>query len=49
MSLEIACDPTFETLLQAHVAALTGSLLDGAARGPDGAGFVWSQAIRTRP
>lgn len=45
MSLEIASDPTFETLLQAHVAALTGSLLDGAARGPDGAGFIWSRAI----
>jgi hypothetical protein len=38
-------DPAFETLRDAHVAALTGSLIDGVEHGPGGAGYVWSRAI----
>lgn len=38
-------DLAFETLRDAHVAALTGSLIDGVERGPGGAGYVWSRSI----
>ena len=38
-------DLTFETLRDAHVAALTGSLIDGVEHGPGGAGYVWSRSI----
>jgi len=38
-------DPSFEALRDAHVAALTGSLIDGVAHGPGGAGYVWSRSI----
>ena len=38
-------DPGFEALRDAHVAALTGSLIDGVEHGPGGAGYVWSRAI----
>ncbi|SEP29564.1 N-acetylglutamate synthase, GNAT family [Methylobacterium sp. UNC300MFChir4.1] len=40
-----APEPTFETLRDAHVAALTGSLIDGVEHGPGGAGYVWSRSI----
>lgn len=36
---------TFEALRDAHVAALAGSLIDGVAHGPGGAGYVWSRSI----
>lgn len=35
----------FDRLRDAHIAALTGGLLDGVETGPDGAGYVWSRAI----
>jgi GNAT superfamily N-acetyltransferase len=38
-------DLTFEALRDAHVAALTGSLIDGVEPGPGGAGYVWSRTI----
>ncbi|SDN69055.1 hypothetical protein SAMN05216360_110151 [Methylobacterium phyllostachyos] len=38
-------DRAFETLRDAHVAALTGSLIDGVEHGPGGAGYVWSRSI----
>ena len=38
-------DLTFEALRDAHVAALTGSLIDGVEHGPGGAGYVWSRSI----
>jgi GNAT superfamily N-acetyltransferase len=38
-------DLGFEALRDAHVAALTGSLIDGVAHGPGGAGYVWSRSI----
>lgn len=38
-------DLAFEALRDAHVAALTGSLIDGVEHGPGGAGYVWSRAI----
>lgn len=38
-------EPTFETLRDAHVAALAGSLIDGVAHGPGGAGYVWSRSV----
>jgi GNAT superfamily N-acetyltransferase len=38
-------DLTFEALRDAHVAALTGSLIDGVEHGPGGAGYVWSRGI----
>ncbi|MCJ2048596.1 GNAT family N-acetyltransferase [Methylobacterium sp. J-070] len=38
-------DRAFETLRDLHVAALTGSLIDGVAHGPGGAGYVWSRGI----
>ncbi|MGH1590406.1 GNAT family N-acetyltransferase [Methylobacterium phyllosphaerae] len=38
-------DLTFEVLRDTHVAALTGSLIDGVEQGPAGAGYVWSRGI----
>ena len=38
-------DLAFEALRDAHVAALTGSLIDGVEHGPGGAGYVWSRTI----
>ena len=38
-------EPTFDALRDAHVAALTGSLIDGLEHGPGGAGYVWSRSI----
>ena len=38
-------DCAFEALRDAHVAALTGSLIDGVEHGPGGAGYVWSRGI----
>jgi GNAT superfamily N-acetyltransferase len=38
-------DLAFEALRDAHVAALTGSLIDGVEQGPGGAGYVWSRGI----
>ncbi|MCJ2087931.1 GNAT family N-acetyltransferase [Methylobacterium sp. E-005] len=38
-------EPAFEALRDAHVAALTGSLIDGVAHGPGGAGYVWSRSV----
>jgi GNAT superfamily N-acetyltransferase len=38
-------DLAFEALRDAHVAALTGSLIDGLEHGPGGAGYVWSRGI----
>jgi hypothetical protein len=40
-----AVGPSFEDLRDAHVAALTGSLVDGVDEGPNGAGYVWSRTI----
>ncbi|SFJ74015.1 GNAT family N-acetyltransferase [Methylobacterium brachiatum] len=37
--------PTFEELRDAHLAALTGSLIDGVEHGPGGAAYAWSRAI----
>ena len=36
---------TFEELRDAHLTALTGSLIDGLEHGPGGAVYVWSRAI----
>ncbi|MDP4005409.1 GNAT family N-acetyltransferase [Methylobacterium sp. NEAU K] len=36
---------SFEELRDAHVAALTGSLIDGVEHGPGGAAYVWSRTI----
>ncbi len=38
-------EPGFEALRQAHVEALTGSLIDGVEHGPGGSGYVWSRGI----
>jgi GNAT superfamily N-acetyltransferase len=38
-------DLAFEALRDAHVAALTGSLIDGVEHGPGGAAYVWSRGI----
>jgi GNAT superfamily N-acetyltransferase len=38
-------DRGFEALRDAHIAALTGSLIDGVEHGPGGAGYVWSRGI----
>ncbi|MFK5595866.1 GNAT family N-acetyltransferase [Methylobacterium sp. HMF5984] len=37
--------PSFEALRDAHLAALTGSLIDGVERGPNGACYAWSRNI----
>jgi hypothetical protein len=37
--------PSFEELRDAHLAALTGSLIDGVEQGPGGAGYAWSRTI----
>ncbi|MGT2488279.1 hypothetical protein ACU4GA_24810 [Methylobacterium oryzae CBMB20] len=43
-------EPTFETLRDAHVAALTGSLIDGLEHGPGAPPATSGRAAsRTRP
>lgn len=37
--------PSFDALRDAHLAALTGSLIDGVERGANGAGYAWSRNI----
>lgn len=38
-------DPTYDTLRRVHIEVLTGSLIDGAERGPGEAGYAWSRGI----
>ncbi|MGH1573591.1 hypothetical protein ACRAWG_26730 [Methylobacterium sp. P31] len=42
-------DLAFESLRDAHVAALTGSLIDGVEHGPGGPATSGRAASRTRP